>query len=70
MRDCEHCGKPIAEERLEALPGTTTCVNCSTEERVVGYLSYAHKTAPALIVVNPKDKEALRLAQRANRRSR
>jgi RNA polymerase-binding transcription factor DksA len=25
---CEVCGKPIGEERLEALPGVTTCVSC------------------------------------------
>src|SRR4030042_6313784 len=26
---CEFCGKPIPEERLEILPDTTTCVECS-----------------------------------------
>jgi DnaK suppressor protein len=25
---CERCGQPIAEERLEALPYATLCVNC------------------------------------------
>jgi RNA polymerase-binding transcription factor DksA len=25
---CEVCGRPIGEERLEALPGVTTCVSC------------------------------------------
>jgi RNA polymerase-binding protein DksA len=27
---CERCGKPIAPERLEALPSATTCVTCSS----------------------------------------
>lgn len=26
---CELCGKPIPAKRLEFLPDTTTCVNCS-----------------------------------------
>lgn len=26
---CERCGTAIPEERLEALPDATTCVNCS-----------------------------------------
>lgn len=26
---CEFCGKEIPEERLEILPDTTTCVECS-----------------------------------------
>ena len=27
---CERCGRPIAEERLEVLPTTSTCVACAT----------------------------------------
>lgn len=26
---CEHCGKPISSERLEALPSTTLCIDCA-----------------------------------------
>jgi DnaK suppressor protein len=26
---CRHCGQPIAEERLIALPATATCVSCA-----------------------------------------
>ncbi|HBE89338.1 MAG TPA: conjugal transfer protein TraR [Elusimicrobia bacterium] len=26
---CRHCGKPIAEARLKAMPETPSCVNCS-----------------------------------------
>jgi len=29
---CERCGKPIDEERLEAVPYTTLCVECKKEE--------------------------------------
>lgn len=28
---CAECGKPIPKARLEALPCTTTCVDCSSE---------------------------------------
>lgn len=27
---CERCGKPIAPDRLEALPAATTCITCAT----------------------------------------
>lgn len=27
---CEGCGRPIADDRLDALPTTTTCVACAT----------------------------------------
>lgn len=31
---CERCGKPIAEERLEAMPYATKCIDCKRlEER-------------------------------------
>jgi DnaK suppressor protein len=26
---CSHCGKPIASERLEAMPFATTCIRCA-----------------------------------------
>ena len=26
---CETCGRPIAPERLEAVPGTRTCIDCA-----------------------------------------
>ena len=28
--NCERCGKPIAPERLEALPSASTCLTCSS----------------------------------------
>ncbi|RZT87117.1 TraR/DksA family transcriptional regulator [Pseudonocardia sediminis] len=30
---CAHCGGPIADERLEALPATTTCIGCANRTR-------------------------------------
>lgn len=32
---CEKCGKPIAEERLEAVPYTTFCVDCKKSEEML-----------------------------------
>lgn len=34
---CEDCGQSIPAERLEILPDTTTCVGCSTVEKVKDY---------------------------------
>jgi RNA polymerase-binding transcription factor len=30
---CERCGTPIAPERLDALPATTTCIRCADRRR-------------------------------------
>jgi RNA polymerase-binding transcription factor len=30
---CAHCGGPIAPERLDALPATTTCIRCADRRR-------------------------------------
>jgi RNA polymerase-binding transcription factor DksA len=32
-RLCAICGEPIPAKRLEAVPGTTTCVACATVPR-------------------------------------
>jgi RNA polymerase-binding protein DksA len=29
---CSNCGKPISEERLEAIPYTTLCIDCRRKE--------------------------------------
>ena len=29
---CRRCGRPIAEERLEALPWATLCIDCKRQE--------------------------------------
>ncbi len=39
-RLCEGCGTPIPEARVEALPNTTTCVNCSSVLPVHGDSRY------------------------------
>jgi len=67
---CLCCGETISPERLEALPNTKTCANCSSVVRVVGFMSWEHKTAPSLVVLDGSNKEVLRLARRANRRAR
>lgn len=56
--------------RLEILPDTQTCVECSTEEKKVGFMDWGHKTAPELVMVNSNDKENMRRAARINSRSR
>jgi len=64
------CGSEIPAERLEILPDTQVCADCSTEQRRVGFLVYGHKTAGEVVMVDGADKEAVRQAERAYRRSR
>ena len=70
--NCTNCGAPIPAERLEALPHTTTCTGCSTEQRKLGFaVSYFAKgTASELAMVDPTNAEQLRRAIRANKRGR
>lgn len=68
MPNCISCNCSISELRLELLPHTKTCVNCSTEEVKVGFMDWYHKTAPELVVVSGK--ENIRRASRINSRSR
>jgi hypothetical protein len=72
MRKCEVCGEEIPAGRLEALPDTRTCVKHSTVKGYVGYMvsDFSKGTAPALVMVDPDDEEAMRRAKRANRRNR
>ena len=70
--NCPVCGGPIDEDRVEFLRLSgrhLCCVQCSREHRKVGFMSYAHKTAPTLIVCD-NDDEQIRIAKRAFRRSR
>lgn len=69
---CKNCNSEIPSERLEFLlenKKELTCVNCSTELRITGFMDYNHKTAPQLVLI-PNDPETLRIAKRAFRRAR
>lgn len=67
---CVNCNGVIPVARLEVLPDTQTCVGCSTAKPMVGFMDWAHKTAPELVMVNSADKENLRRAKRISSRSR
>ena len=67
-----HCGNALDPARVEFLKETgreVRCSQCSKEARKVGFMDYAHKTAPSLVFV-PADEEAMRLARRGFSRSR
>jgi len=51
-KNCSKCLKPIPEGRLKALPNTQTCTNCSDTEKVAGFMSWEHKTAPVLNITD------------------
>lgn len=60
MRLCKHCEAPIPYARLVALPDTRTCLSCSEEEPLRGWLVWEHKTAPAFQVVSAKQHDELK----------
>ena len=71
--NCIYCNDIIPEGRLEFLSENNklnTCIDCSTEKRVVGYMDWQHKTAPSLVMVPANAKETIRILDRANRRAR
>lgn len=70
---CIYCNSLIPEGRLEFLQETKrrlVCIECSSENRAVGFMNYSHKTAPDLVVCPANAKETLRILNRANRRAR
>lgn len=64
------CGAAIDPDRFDA--GFTTCIQHGDKYRHAGFMIFDHKTAPrlAIVPVRPGTEEPLRLAHRANRRSR
>ncbi len=72
MNTCIKCETEIHPERIEFLVENKkefTCVKCTTESRITGFMDYNHKTAPQLVLI-PNDRETLRIAKRAFRRAR
>jgi len=70
MRTCYRCKNVIPRERLEILPDTQTCVQCSGVQKYVGAMVWDHKTAPRLAVVRPENKEAVETLKRFINRAR
>lgn len=70
MRLCFRCKCVIPDERLEVLPDTHTCRDCSTEQGYVGAMIYDHKTAGRLVYVRPENKEAVSTLSRFVNRAR
>ena len=65
---CTNCGVEIPSRRLAALPHTTVCVACSTEQPVVGMRVFSGKQDADLIVISSEDKVALHyMRQEMNR---
>jgi hypothetical protein len=70
MRTCARCKQPIPATRLEILPETHTCVQCSTVQQYVGCMAFSHKTAPSLVYVRPENAAVVETLKRAVRRAR
>ncbi len=70
---CSYCRSMIDADRADFLieyNRPMVCVECSTEQRAVGYMDWGHKTAPSLVMVPANAKETIRKLDRANRRAR
>lgn len=70
MRTCVRCKIVIPQSRLEILPETHTCVNCSGVQKYVGCNIHTSKTTPELFYVRPENKEAVETLRREYRRAR
>ena len=70
MRTCARCKSFIPQSRLNVLPDTHTCVNCSGVQKYVGAMIYDHKTAGRLEFVRPENTEAIRTMSRFVNRGR
>lgn len=73
MHNCYFCEEEVDEDRAEFLIETkrkVTCMDCSTEQKNVGFMVYSHKTAPEMVRCSFDEKETLRIMNRANRRAR
>lgn len=71
--NCLYCKNTIPSGRLEFLleyGRTITCINCTNEQKTIGYMDYGHKTAPQLVMCPSNARETLRIMDRANRRAR
>src|SRR5262245_39358523 len=68
---CIDCGEAISATRLAAVPFAKRCTTCQShreetvDERIKGFMSWEHKTAPELITYNPAE---FRELQRNDRR--
>ena len=70
---CVYCRSMIPEGRVEFLNEYNkpmVCIDCSTEQKAVGYMDWGHKTAPSLVMVPANARETIRKLDRANRRAR
>lgn len=70
--NCEVCNEPIPQERLEAVPGTTTCVKHSKVKAIVGFMipTASKGCASTLVTLDPDNDEQMRQAKRAHLRGR
>lgn len=70
MRLCFKCKCVIPQERIDVIPETHTCMQCSTVQGYVGAMVYDHKTAGRVVFVRPENKEAVTTLQRFVNRAR
>lgn len=50
---CLKCGNLIPQKRLEIIPNTKTCVNCSNESRMKGNIITTGKEGEETVIIEP-----------------
>ena len=70
MKTCSQCFCVIPQARLDAIPGCTTCVNCSSTKPYFGLMDFSHKTAGSVVIVDGNDKESIRRMKMVYERKR
>tara|TARA_Y100000296_G_C5080984_1_gene209933 strand:- start:248 stop:517 length:270 start_codon:yes stop_codon:yes gene_type:complete len=66
LMDCVKCGNEIPPKRLEILPGTKTCVNCSTESAKRGVPIMKGKGDHTWVDLEIMDQEQYEIYQELN----
>jgi hypothetical protein len=55
MKYCISCGKEIPVQRLQVLPNSKTCVQCSNTGRVAGFPLITNKTSYSELQIVPQE---------------
>lgn len=62
--NCTKCSQKIPKQRLDAVPGTRVCVNCSEEQAKGAVDIVYHKTGNTIQIMDKEDADAINKAAR------
>lgn len=68
-RNCIECGVQIPKERIEVLPETQTCVNCSKVTAKIAITAWNDLTSE-LIIIEPEQADILKNLEKKEKKSK